>query len=200
MFLKETKKEKTIRYLLIIFIAIIIIAAFSYRNKNFFPQITTGETNAPLAVVLKKGTDADNPLVALYEQKDDKHLLAIYEIQINNHYFFKTLKAVKLRHPLEAIATDESATGIWIKMSGKWHYLNEWLQEEDRSQETKNPNKKMNYSIKEVKNKKQFILPDGKTVLLHMEEEVKEVHPLTKTNDRWLVITESGVKVFEAFE
>lgn len=198
--MKESKKEKTIRYLLILVICILLFAAFSYRNKNLLTHTSKMETDFPLAVVLKKGTSYENPLVALYEKEDDERFLAIYEIQKNNHYFFHTLKAVKLHDPLEDISTDRSSLGIWIKISGKWHYLNESLHEKDRSLKNKSSDGKIKYSIKTFNDKKQLFLPNGKIALLDGKEKVKEIYPLTETNDLWLVITENDVKVVEAFE
>lgn len=190
--MKETKKEKFIRYLFIIIFASIAMIGFVWRYESNSIE----ETNSPMALVLQS-KDTSNPYVVLYDMKKGEHVLALYEVELDRSYYFKTIKGFTLSHKIDQLKKDKER-GFWIQMKGNWHYFNEHMEEEERPKSYMAPTNG-SLPFTEVTKENQMILQvDDDTNLMiekRKNEQVKEVHPLSCKGRCWLIITNFDVKV-----
>lgn len=192
--LDETKKERRLRFSLILLIIALMLLVFFLR----FNKIDGREQPEPLsplfAVVEQSEGERDNPIVAIYEYTDGKHVLALYEIQRNNSFFFKTTAAVELKKPPEELASDSGEEGIWLKVSGKWRYLDNSLEEQKGSERTRNSVKKAKFHITK-KEMETIITIKDKNYSLEHQANVISVFSLSAHKDLWLAVTDSDIKI-----
>lgn len=188
----ETKKEKRLRYLLILIFVGITVSALFYKYNG---ESEINKDNIPIAIVAHKSTgDNDNPVVVMYHYQDGQHILAQYEIDRNANFRFKTLDAVKLKQsPSELILDQEK--GFWIKVSDKWEYFDRTLQQQERSTKFIGDSTHISFTIEEDKKEKWLVLEDKRRVKIDSIENVIQVHSLSNKKDLLLLITDLGAKI-----
>lgn len=190
----ETKRERRLRFTLIFVIIALIIFVFFLRSS----KIETDNEHqwiSPIVAVVQKSDEAnENPSVAVYEYVDGSHVLALYEIQRNNDFFFKTVAAVELKKPLEELAPDSEGKGVWVKISRKWHYFSYSLEEKKRSEKRRDTVKNTDFHT--VKNENEMILTiENADYNLGPQEKVISVFSLSANENLWIAVTDSDVKI-----
>jgi hypothetical protein len=190
--LEETRKEKRLRYLLILFFVSITAGAFFFK----YSDMSKGDENhTPLAVVLQESTgDNENPIVVMYNFQQNQHTLAQYEIKRNADFRFVALDAVKLKQAPSEMVLDKD-TGVWVKVSDKWHYFDRYLQQQERSEELIGKSTYVPFTIEKDNDDIWMMIEGMRKMKMDLNEKVSEVHPLSNNRDLWLLVTESGAKI-----
>ncbi|MBP2241427.1 hypothetical protein J2Z40_001990 [Cytobacillus eiseniae] len=190
--MKESSKEKRVRLILIGFFMFITVCAFLYRanltplDEEFLPQV----------VVLQQSESVDeNPIVALYEYKNDQHVLAIYEIEQSNRYQFKTIQAIELQAAPEQMKPDLSGKGIWLNVKGDWQFYTQNLITKTR--DIAQMSSKSPFEVSFHYNDKNSTIQIDSQPFISMDEEESptELHMLAKDQSLWLITMEKGVKI-----
>ncbi|MBU8879746.1 hypothetical protein BGM26_12185 [Bacillus sp. FJAT-29790] len=190
--MNETMKEKCVRFMLIGFFILITISAFLYRHENSRLKV---EANHPLALVLQTSIHTkDHPVVALYEYKNSKHLLAVYEIERTNRFKFKTLQAAELGSAPDDMSLDLSGIGLWIHINGEWLYFTNSLKEVKRNQSQRKTSPLETTFIYNEK-KSVILINDKQSIPLMDGETPKGIYSLSEDGLLWLVITRQGLKI-----
>lgn len=192
--MKESLKEKRIRFVLIGFFIFVVIGAFLYRYE--IRETQEMDESPPLALILKESKDInDNPIIALYEYKNGKHILAVYEIERKNRYKFNAKHVIELNEAPEQISPDRAEEGIWVKANNKWKYFSSSLQEVDRVPKNRvtDTSSKTPYSFDD----KKAILTINSNHSIVLEEGEKPTGLFSLAEDRsiWLVLTERNIKI-----
>lgn len=191
--MNETRKEKFIRFMLIGFFMFVTVYAFFLRYDKQ-PEI---EDSDPIALVLKtSSSQTDDPIVALYENKNNDHILAVYKIERNNRYKFKTLHRIKLNNKLDQLFPDRFENGIWAHIDRKWIYLSESLKTVSRDPKYKGHDSQF---------KAAFVYnTDTSKILINNNQSINwdkglgfpiEIHALTNDGLLWLVLTKAGISI-----
>ncbi|WP_102274248.1 hypothetical protein [Cytobacillus massiliigabonensis] len=192
--MKESLKEKRIRFVLIGFFIFLVIGAFLYRFE--LRETQDKDYSPPLALVLKKSADMnDNPVIALYEYKNGKHILAVYEIERTNRYKFNAMHVIELKEAPEQISPDRRDEGIWVKANKNWTYYSPNLHEEERELEHRiaNSTSETSYSFDD---KRAILTIDSKhSIVLEKGEKPTGLFALSEDRSVWLVITERNIKI-----
>lgn len=192
--LDETKRERRLRFSLIIIIIALVIFVFFLRSNKIETNNEQQQTSPIVAVVQNSDEQNENPSVAVYEYKDGQHVLALYEIQRNNDFFFKTIAAAELKEPPEELIPDSEGKGVWIKISRKWHYFNHALEEEHRAEKTRETVEETDFHT--VKNENEMILTiENADYNLGPREKVISVFSLSANENLWLAVTDSELKI-----
>ncbi|KOP83753.1 hypothetical protein ACFFHH_11175 [Cytobacillus solani] len=191
--MKESLKEKRIRFVLIGFFVFLVICGFLYR---FEMRETRDNDYSPLALVLKKSADMnDNPNIVLYEYKNSKHILAAYEIERMNRYKFNTLHVIELEEAPEQISPDRTAEGIWVKANRKWTYYSQSLHEEDRPPENRITDSSSGTPYSYDDKKAILTINNNHSIVLEKGEKPTGLLSLSYDGSVWLVITERNIKI-----
>lgn len=193
MKVNETKKEKMLRYLLIVFFIMLVLFGFSFRQE----QLPISEsTHPPQAIVLHASIyEKENPVIVLYEHKNDQHTLGIYEINKDDHYKFTAKYAVKLSFPIEQLSLDISTNGFWAKSHEEWLYFNPSLQEEERNINTINKNNPYITPFIFRKDEATIVSNEKQSISLNKGETPVELHALSNDQQLWLIVTEKNIKI-----
>lgn len=193
----ETVKERRVRLILIAFFLLVTLAGLFYRQSA-----TTKTTNQPLpkplAAVVKQGDRYDqNPIVALYEKRDGQNILALYEVEKNDSYHFRTLQAIILSDVPEELAPDEDHSGIWVKQKGKWSYFNERLMKKERKLTSKINHSQAETSFQtNIKDHQLEIRVKSKLIaVVNKQDRPLAVYFLTEDESVVLIVQENGVKI-----
>lgn len=192
--LDETKRERWLRFSLIFVIVALIIFVLFLRTSKIETDSEPRQTSPLVAVVQKSDEANENPSVAVYEYLDGQHVLALYEIQRNNDFFFKTIAAAELTKPTEELAPDSKGKGVWLKISGKWHYFNSALEEKKRSEKTRDTVKETEFHPTETASETIITIENVDYSLEH-HENVISVLSLSAHENVWLAVTDSDLKI-----
>ncbi|MDZ5472536.1 hypothetical protein SM124_12320 [Bacillus sp. 31A1R] len=192
----ESKKEKRIRFFLVLFFISLTGIGFFYKYNGFNSANQKKETYKPQSLVIHKSTnEKDNPIVILYEYKQNQHILALYEIEMNNAFKFKTLEAVTLKLAPEKLAYDKEGQGIWANLNGDWVYFNRKLETVESSNKARISSQNIPFTVDLDENKKVIHLPGTHQIEIGKQESVFEVQSLSENHELWLVLTDMGVKI-----
>lgn len=191
--MNETLKEKSLRFLLIGFFILITIVAFLYRQDK---QSNKEFGGPPLVLVLQPSLQTvDNPVVGLYEYKNNQHVLGIYEIERANHYKFTAKHVIELDDAPEQLNPDKSRKGIWAQLNGEWSYFNASLQLEKRSSKMRNSNMQYEIPFTFNENESAIIINDTQSITLKDGEIPRQLHSLSVNQLTWLIVTDNGVNI-----
>lgn len=183
----ESRRDKFIRLLFILFFISIVIFGFFLRYKEFL--IDEEKPLNEVALVLHPSTGTDNPQIIMYRQHDGQHFLVKYEIDINNNYFFRTLQAVELNHSVDELFKDKEE-GFWLSSNGKFYYFDLNLTQHERLEQYIGETTAVPYMDEEgtiTVSSHQFVANEiGK---------IRQIHSLSKNGDIWLVLSELGPKI-----
>ncbi|QED48953.1 hypothetical protein [Cytobacillus dafuensis] len=193
--MNETSKERFIRFVLIGFFMLVTIFAFIYRYDTQLTQ--KEEQQQPLAIVLKPSVQAtDDPIVALYENKNNEHILAIYQIDRSDRFKFRTLHAKKLKSAPTQLSPDRKEIGIWALIDGKWVYFNSSLKEEKRHVQNRSLYSPYETQYEFDKSKSLIKINDNQSISLDAGTSPSVgVHSLSEDGLLWLVLTNVSVKI-----
>lgn len=193
----ETVKERRVRIILIAFFLLIALAGLFYRQSR--STINTNQPSPkPQATVVKQGDRYDqNPIVALYEQRDRQNILALYEVEQNDSFRFRTLQATTLNDVPEALAPDKDHNGVWVKLKGEWTYYNERLQQKERKETSRVNHSYAKASFKtSLRNKRIELQVNSKRVaVLEQIDRPLAVYFLTEDQSLLLIVYRNGVKI-----
>jgi hypothetical protein len=191
--MKESLKEKRIRFVLIGFFILLTSIGFLYR---FEMSEKEDKHYSPLATVLKSSENgSDNPVIALYEYKNSKHILAAYEIERMNKYKFKTIHAIEMKEAPDQLVADQITKGVWAKTDGNWNYYSQNLQEENRTAEHRMPDSALESSFSFDQKKSKVYLNTNHSISLENGEKPTGLFSLTSDGSVWLVLTERNIKI-----
>lgn len=180
--------------MLIGFFMFVIVYAFFLRYDK---QPLETMVQDPIALVLKTSSvQTDAPIVALYENKNNEHILAIYKIERTNRYKFKTLHRIKLNDAPDQLFSDRFENGIWAHIDRKWTYFSKGLKTENRDHKFKRNHSQ--YKVSFVYNS------DTSKILINNNQSINwdnrlgnpiEIHALTNDGLLWLVLTKTGISI-----
>lgn len=198
--MNETKKEKRIRYLLIVFFVLFTISAFVYRmDKNSIKKVTEPHM---MVVVLKESKSVEeNPIIALYHKQFDDRILTYYEIERNNQFRFRAREAITLKSAPTEMARDQNGDGVWTKVNGKWVYFDQFLQKAKNNLENKTTSLGQPVSFQQEKEGSQLRLivdagdQSKKEISLTTGEQPTALYSLSEDGTVWLVLFENEVKI-----
>lgn len=192
--MNETKKEKRIRFVLVVFFILVTMYALIIRNEDLPAQT---DSYPPLALVMKQSVDStDDPVVALYEFKNSEHVLAFFKIERNNNYKFKTLHAIKLKSAPDQLLPDSHGKGVWLHLGEKWQYFSDRLMAENRDLGYKELKSPYEATFKINKADSKVLINNNYTISLNKGSMPPiGIYSLSKDNSIWLIITKEYINI-----
>jgi hypothetical protein len=193
MKLRETKKEKHLRLFLALAFAGVAVAALYFQY--FKPVSGTG---SPLALVIKEGSaEGTDPLVVLYDEKKQDHVLALYEVEKANDFKFRLIKSSSLESAPEKLAVDREGAGFWAELDGEWVYLDQDLEVRDREPGFRGTITSDGKPFKVRKTSNHTVLEaEGQyEVAFNEAGRPESVHALTADHSSWLILLDGGVRI-----
>ncbi|MBY0124111.1 hypothetical protein [Bacillus sp. S/N-304-OC-R1] len=192
--MNETKKEKSIRLILIVFFILVTMFAFIIRNHN---QPVKSYKYQPIALVIKQSADGtDDPVVALYEFKNSEHVLAFFKVERNNNYKFKTLHAIKLKGAPDQLLPDRGEKGVWVHLGNKWQYFSERLEIKSRDTQFKKSKSPYEATFKIIEEASKVLINNNHTISLkNSSNPPTGIYSLSKDDSLWLIITKKNVGI-----
>jgi hypothetical protein len=198
MLLKESKREKTLRFVLIGLCVLVVFGGFVYSSNSSLQVDESGQSIH--AEVLTAGNREQNPVIAVAKMAQDQPVLIIYELDRSNQYYFKVLHSVSLQKRVKKIGLTKDKDGIWVQLDKKqWVLFSrslEVLQEKkdvpSSVMSSKQPFKYdehhelIDISFREDKDPIQLDLSDQKA-------EPAEVHSLSVDQPIWLVVLQEDL-------
>lgn len=193
MSLKESKREKTLRFVLIGLCVLVVSLGFVY-SSNYSERVDVSGQSIH-AEVLTAGHREQNPVIIVTKMEQDEPVLIIYELDRSNQYYFKVLHSVSLQKRVKKIGLTKDKDGIWVQLDKKqWVLFSkslEVLQEKKDAPSlmisSKQPFKYdehhqlIDISFREDKDPIQLDLSNQKA-------EPVEVHSLSVDQSLWLVV------------
>ncbi|WRP05741.1 hypothetical protein U9J35_17765 [Rossellomorea aquimaris] len=196
--MKESKREKTLRFLLIGLCVLVVFGGFVYSSNSSLQVDDSGQSIR--AEVLSAGNREQNPVIAVAKMAQDQPVLIIYELDRSNQYYFKVLHSVSLQKSVKKIGLTKDKDRIWVQLDKKqWVLFSkslEVLQEKKDAPSTvissKQPfkydehNQLIDLSFRENKDPIQLDWSDQKA-------EPVEVHSLMVDKSLWLVVLQEDL-------
>lgn len=193
--MKESLKERRVRFILIGFFMFLIVSAFLYR---FDQQQVHVKQYPSMALVLELSNQARvNPVVALYEYKHNQHVLAIYEVERSNRFRFKARHAIELKDAPDRLLPDVTGEGIWANVRGDWIYFTQNLQEEKRDPGQRSSDSPFETRFQFDENESIININGKQSITMVIGEKPTGLHSLSENGSLWLVITETDIKIAE---
>ncbi|WP_341356834.1 hypothetical protein [Rossellomorea sp. y25] len=125
--MKESKREKTLRFVLIGLCILVVLGGFVY-SSNSREHVMVPEQ--PIhAEVLSAGNGERNPIIAVAKMAQDQPVLIMYELDRGNQYYFKVLHSVSLKKTVKMLGLTKDKNGIWVQLDKKqWVLFSESLE------------------------------------------------------------------------
>ncbi len=192
MKLRETKKEKHVRLFLALAFAGVALAAMYFQYLK--PVSGTG---SPLALVIREGNAEDNPLVVLYDEKKQDHVLALYEVEKDNDFKFRLIKSALLEHAPEKLAADRDSAGFWAVLDGDWVYLDRDLEVRDRKPGLRDTitSDGEPFEVRKTSNHTVLETEGQYEVAFNEAGRPESVHALTADHSSWLIMLDGGLRI-----
>ncbi|MCA1057426.1 hypothetical protein LCL96_00665 [Rossellomorea aquimaris] len=125
--MQESKREKRLRFLLIGLCLLVVLGGFLYSSNS--SKKVDGKTSSIQAEVLSKGSETENPVIAVAKMVEEQPVLVIYELDRNNQFFFKVLHSVSLQNTVKTMSIAKEHNGIWVQLEEKnWVLFSESLE------------------------------------------------------------------------
>lgn len=201
--MNETKKEKQLRYTLLVIAISLTIGAFYMQTKTI-----TGSRDVEVeisAVILHESNNReDNPLLALYNKQQKKHVVTIYEIERDNDYHFLSKETVELKQAPTELARDKSGHGVWMRQKDKWIYYNGQLEAEanDPLNKVEGQGQGISFATERVDINLYVTITEGihrnRQLILTEKEEPISLYSLTSEGTVWLALFKEEVKIIAA--
>lgn len=186
---RETRKERRVRFLLLFICISFTIGALYYKYSK-----QRENNNPPLVTVLHQSLGKeDNPIIVLAKEQDNNYILAEYEIQKDENYLFKTRKAVILDGKPTMISLDQERIGVWVKIDGRWNYFTSDLKQATRSPEYRERKSVEQSNLIEKKEGGRTIVQWGDKQFDVGERKIKQLLSLSTDGSLWLVITDQEI-------
>lgn len=186
---RETRKERRVRFLLLFICISFTIGALYYKYSN-----QREKNNPPLVTVLHQSlSKEDNPIIVLAKEQENNYILAKYEIQIDDNYLFKTRKAVTLDGKPTMISLDQKRIGVWVKIDGRWNYFTSDLKQATRSPEYRERKSVEQSNLIEKKEGGHTMVQWGDKQFDVGERKIKHLLSLSTDGSLWLVITDQEI-------
>ncbi|MGM0853538.1 MAG: hypothetical protein ACQEWI_13140 [Bacillota bacterium] len=196
--MKESKREKTLRFVLIGLCVLVVFGGLVYSSTSSEQVDESGQSIH--AEVLTAGNKEQNPVIAVAKMAQDQPVFIIYELDRSNQYYFKVLHSVSLQKRVKMIGLTKDKEGIWVQLDKKqWVLFSkslEVLQEKKVAPSSvissKQPFKYnehkqlIDISFRENKDPIQLDLSDQK-------DEPVEVHSLSVNKSLWLVVLQEDL-------
>lgn len=184
---RETRKERRVRYLLLFICISFTIGALYYKYSK---QII----NPPLVTVLHQSLNKkDNPIIVLAKKQENNYILAEYEVQIEDNYLFQTRRAITLDGKPTMISLDQESKGVWVKIDGHWNYFTSDFELATRSTEYRDRNTGESSNLTTIKEDGRAIVQLGDKQLDVGESRINQLFSLSKDGSIWLFITEQEI-------
>jgi hypothetical protein len=186
---RETRKERRVRFLLIFICISFTIGSLYYKYSKQREII-----NPPLVTVLHQSLDKeDYPIIVLAKKQENKYILAEYEVRIDDNYLFKTRKAVTLDGKPTLISLDKESVGVWVEIDGRWKYFTSDFELATRSPEFRERNSVEQSNWIEIQENGHTMVQLGDKQLDVGESKINQLFSLSKDGSLWLVITEKEI-------
>jgi hypothetical protein len=198
MSLKESKREKSLRFGLIGLCVLVVFGGFVYSTDSSERVDESGQSIH--AEVLTAGSREQNPVIAVAKMAQDQPVLIIYELDRSNQYYFKVLHSVSLQKRVKKIGLTKGKEGIWVQLDKKhWVLFSKSL---EVLQEKKEPPSSVFSSKKPFKYDEHHQLIDISLIekedpiqldLSDHKAEPVEVHSLSVDQPLWLVVLQEDL-------
>jgi hypothetical protein len=192
MLLKETKREKYIRFLLIASCLLAVVIGFVYSGSS-----REMEREPFVSVqVLKKQDVGQNAIAAVSKMSGDKPVLVLYEVDKENKYHFNVLQSVELKEHVEEIKIDGDGEGIWAKVEkSRWYLFSNGLEVLNQSENPVDVHSTTQPFQYEKRNHKASLVIDQKKIEIELSKETEplEIHPLSANDTLWLIVYEDAL-------
>ncbi|WP_157077308.1 hypothetical protein [Robertmurraya korlensis] len=185
----ETRKERRMRSLLLFICIGFTIGALYYKYNN-----QKEISNPPLVTVLHQSLDKeDNPIIVLAKKQENNYILAEYEVQLNNNYLFKTMKAATLEGKPTKLSLDKESEGIWVEIDDEWNYFTSDFELAIRSPKYRERTsaEQSNIIVREERGRTIVQVEDKQLDL--GERKIKQLYPLATDGSLWLVVTDQEI-------
>lgn len=196
--MKESKREKTLRFALIGLCVLVVLGGFVYSTD--FSERVDESGQSIHAEVLSAGNREQNPIIVVAKMAQDQPVLIIYELDRSNQYYFKVLHSVSLQKRVKKIGLSKGKEGIWVQLDKKqWVLFSkslEVLQEKKEAPSSVISSKQpftydehhqlIDISLREDKDPVQLDVSDQKA-------EPAEVHSLSVDQPLWLVVLQEDL-------
>lgn len=196
--MKESKREKTLRFVLIGLCVLVVFGGFVYSSNSSLQVDESGQSIH--AEVLTAGNREQNPVIAVAKMAQDQPVLIIYELDRSNQYYFKVLHSVSLQKRVKKIGLTKGKEGIWVQLDKKqWVLFSRSLEVLQEKKDvpssvisSKQPFKYdehhqlIDISFREDKDPIQLDLSDQKA-------EPAEVHSISVDQSIWLVVLQEDL-------
>jgi hypothetical protein len=194
MLLKETKREKYIRFLLIASCLVAVVIGFIYSGS---PREMERNREPLVSVqVLKKQDVGQNAIAAVSKMSGDKPVLVLYEVDKENKHHFNVLQSVELKEHVEEIKIDGDGEGLWAKVEkGRWYLFSNGLEVLNQSENPVDVHSTTQPFQYEKRNHKASLVIDQKKIEIELSKETKplEIHPLSADDTLWLIVYEDDL-------
>jgi hypothetical protein len=194
MLLKETKREKYIRFLLIASCLVAVVIGFIYSGS---PREMERNREPLVSVqVLKKQDVGQNAIAAVSKMSGDKPVLVLYEVDKENKHHFNVLQSVELKEHVEEIKIDGDGEGLWAKVEkGRWYLFSKGLEVLNQSENPVDVHSTTQPFQYEKRNHKASLVIDQKKIEIELSKETKplEIHPLSADDTLWLIVYEDDL-------
>ncbi|MEK3991497.1 hypothetical protein [Robertmurraya sp. FSL R5-0851] len=187
--MRETRKERRMRYLLLFICISFTIGVLYYKYSKQRVII-----NPPLVTVLHQSlSKEDNPIIVLAKKQENNYILAEYEVQIEDNYHFQTRRAIILDGKPTMISLDKESKGVWVKIGGQWNYFTSDFELATRSTEYRDRNSGEQSNLTTIKEDGRTIFQLGDKQLDVGESRINQLFSLSKDDTLWLVITDQEI-------
>lgn len=192
--MKETKREKYIRFLLIASCLLAVVIGFIYSGSSREKE----RNREPLVSVqvLKKQDGGQNAIAAVSKMAGDKPVLVLYEVEKENKYHFNVIQSVELKEHVEEIKIDGDGEGLWAKVEkDRWYLFSNGLEVLDQTENPADVHSTTQPFQYEKRNHKASFVIDQKKIEIELSKETKplEIHPLSADDTLWLIVYEDDL-------
>ncbi|WP_017756131.1 hypothetical protein [Calidifontibacillus oryziterrae] len=200
----ETSKERRIRLALLGIVIVIVMISFYFQSQKFEQINTTNELEndfKPLVSVIKQTSGEENPIVVVVKKHEGKPVLILYEIHITDRYRFETIGSHELmNYPEKIFAVDNS--GFWMNSNKEWRFFDLTLNSRPQNAEEVivSHENLIKYESSKSENKVlvTVYLKGEKMWTEGFSDEPASIHPLSYSNDIWLVVFQNDFVIYES--
>jgi hypothetical protein len=194
MLLKETKREKYIRFLLIASCLLAVVIGFVYSGSS--REMERNQEPLVSAQVLKKQDGGQNAIAAVSKMAGDKPVLVLYEVEKENKYHFNVLQSVELKEQVEEIKIEGDGEGLWAKIGkDRWYLFSNGLEVLNQTEHPVDVHSTTQTFQYEKRKHKASLVIDQKKIEIKLSKEAKplEIHPLSADDTLWLIVYEDDL-------
>ena len=196
--MKESKREKTLRFVLIGLCVLVVFGGFVYSSDS--PERVDESGQSIHAEVLTAGNREQNPVIAVAKMAQDQPVLIIYELDRSNQYYFKVLHSVSLQKRVKKIGLTKDKDGIWVQLDKKqWVLFSNSLEvlQEKKDAPSSVISSKQPFKHEENKHVIDVSFKENKDPIsldwTGQKADPVEVHSLSADKSLWLVVLQEDL-------